>query len=617
MCGINGFSWDDRQLVRQMNSVISYRGPDDKGTYNDKNISLGHVRLSIIDLSSAGHQPMCNEERNVWLVFNGEIYNFKDIRPELEKRGHQFKSDTDSEAIIHAYEEYGYDCLKHFNGMFSFAIWDERDKLHKKLFLARDRLGVKPLYYNFDGKNIIFSSEIKAILQHEVRREIDLNALNSYLTYRFITSDDTMLSGIKKLLPGHYLVFQKKHSDRNVEGSISIHKYWHLEWNIEDGKSEEYFAAKIDALLNDSVKKRLMSDVPLGAFLSGGLDSSLIVAINAKLRAAMAGGRDDKVKTFSVGFGHASDEFVYAKKVAEYLQTDHKEIVLEYSKMTEALPEIIWYMDEPNSDLTMLPLYFLSKVSRKDAIVVNTGEGADELFSGYHHFKAASPSLGFVPGFVKKNVYKWYYSPFKETERKALFARPGSEMPKEDNSLHEYLNNEGKGHPKHLLNKILLFDIEKELPNWQLTRVDRMTMAHAQEARVPFLDYRMIELAATIPPQLKQKGLNGKYILKKVAGKYLPKEIIYRKKQGFTTPREEWLKKDFQEIAFGLLSRESVRERGLFEYGYIEKLKAKVENSKRDKPFLPYSYKLLMLAMLEQWCRTFVDGSGRKPIKSW
>ncbi len=585
MCGITGFTWEDKDRLRKMTDVISYRGPDDHGYYTDSNISLGHRRLSIIDLSETGHQPMQNEDGSVQIVFNGEIYNYKELIPALEKK-HSFRSTSDTEVLIHGYEEWGPDgLLKRLKGMFAFAIWDSNKK---RLFIARDRIGIKPLYYAITNNNLVFASEMKSILElPDFKRQINPDSLNSYLTYRFITSDNTILKGIKKLLPGNYILFRK--------GKLEIKKYWDIEFKIEQ-KSEDYFVKKLKNILEGCVESHLMSEVPLGAFLSGGLDSSLVVAINSKLR-------KDPVKTFTVGFGHETDEFRHAKKVAEHLKTDHHELILEYDEMTKALPDIIRFMDEPNSDMTMVPLYFLSQFSRKKVTVVNTGEGADELFSGYQHFRVGSPSFNLVPDMIKRNVYSLYYSPFKSWDRKSLFTK----LPKEDKSLDKYLVS---SEPKDFLNRILLFDIKNELPNWQLTRVDRMSMAHAQEARVPFLDKDIVEFSASIPVNLKLKNLDGKYILKKVAKDYLPKDIIERKKQGFTTPRNEWIRKDLKDFAFDLLSKENVNSRKLFNYNYIEKLKNKVDSTD-DKPFRPYSYRLMILAFFEMWCQMYLDKNKR------
>jgi asparagine synthase (glutamine-hydrolysing) len=320
------------------------------------------------------------------------------------------------------------------------------------------------------------------------------------------------------------------------------------------------------------------------------------VAINSKLRT-------DPVKTFTVGFGHETDEFKHAKVVAEHFNTDHHELILDYKDMTKALPKIVWYMDEPNSDITMVPLYFLSEFSRKKVTVVNTGEGADELFSGYQHFRVGAPAYRFVPERIKKGVYSLYYSPFKSWERRSLF----KQEPKNDTALTDCLDRK---EPRDLLNKILLFDIKNEIPNWQLTRVDRMTMAHSQEARVPFLDKELVEFSATIPVHLKQKAFDGKYIMKKAFRDVIPKDILARKKQGFTTPRDAWIKNDLHDLAFNLLSEDNVKKRGIFDYRYIAKLKNKAA-SVGDRPFRPYSYKLMILAMFEMWQLMYIDNDTK------
>ncbi|MBN2458254.1 asparagine synthase (glutamine-hydrolyzing) [Candidatus Woesearchaeota archaeon] len=587
MCGINGFSWDDRQLIRNMNDILSYRGPDQSGVFNDRRMTLGHRRLSILDLSEKGRQPMPNEDQSIWLVFNGEIYNHMEIRKDLEEKGHRFLSNADSEVIIHAYEEYGKGCLKLFNGMFAFALWDSGKNL---LFIARDRLGIKPLYYHYDGRNIIFSSEIKAILRNPlIRRCVDRSVLNQYLKYRFVLAEESFIEGIKKLMPGHYLIYK--------DNELSIGRYWDISWDPAIKKPLGYCMAHLERLLKDSVEKRLNSDVPLGAYLSGGLDSSLIAAINSELR-------EDAVKTFTVGFGHETDEFSYARVAAEHIGTEHHELVLSYDKISRMLPKIIWHMDEPNTDITMVPLYFLSGFSRKKVTVVNTGEGADELFSGYHHYRIASKRLGFVPDLVKRSVYSWYYSPFKSGQRKALISYPY----KEDRVLCGYLNAKK---PSDILNRILWFDIRNELPNWQLHRVDRMTMAHSQEARVPFLDHRIVEFSARLPVAMKQPDLAGKYILKRIASKYLPKEIITRKKQGFTTPMHAWLKHSLEENAHEILSKEDITAAGLFNYSSVSDLLRKHRRSKSQLPFRPYSFQLLVLMMFQMWHKMYIENDCR------
>ena len=576
MCAINGFTWEDKALITRMDRVLKHRGPDDTGIYLDKGISLGHNRLSIIDLSKKGHQPMSDREGTLTIVYNGEIYNFKDIRRELEKKGYSFASGSDTETLLYAYKEYGSSCLQMLNGMFAFAVWDSEKK---ELFLARDRLGIKPLYYHHDDNDLIFSSELKAILEHDIDRVLDSKSLSSFLTYRFIADDNTMLKGIKKLPPGHHLLYK--------DGKVRISRYWSLDWTVKK-KSLAHYTKKTGDLLKDAVEKRLLSDVPLGVFLSGGLDSSLITAINTKLR-------DEPVKTFSVGFGHESDELSWASKVAGELSTDHKEILLDYGTLTRSIPDIVWHMDEPHTDPTMFPLYFLAEEARKDVTVINTGEGADELFSGYLHYKAGSPKLGLVPSVLRKKAYSYYYQPFKPDERRRLLGTKTQKARVLDN----YLSREGD-----MLNNILAFDIDHELPNWQLTRVDRMTMAHGMEARVPFLDHRMVELASGMPPGFKQHGLIGKHVLKEASQAYLPKEIIYRKKQGFTTPLHAWAKDSLADYA-----QSAIRDMpsGIFNKRFVDRL---AENNRSDKQmFARKSYQLMIIALFSSWHGQYIERS--------
>jgi len=587
MCSISGFTWEDKSLIRKMNKILAYRGPDDNGIYTNNNISLGHNRLSIIDLSKAGHQPMSDKDGTIWIVFNGEIYNFKEIREKLEKKGHNFNSNTDTEVIIYAYKEFGPNCLSIFNGMFALAIWDERKK---ELFLARDRIGIKPLYYMCNGKNLIFSSEIKAIIQHDIDKVIDLQSLNSYFTYRFIPSNKTIISRINKLLPGHYAIFS--------DGFLKIKKYWDLEWKISD-KSEYYFINILNKLLFSSVKKRLMSDVPLGAFLSGGIDSSTIVAIMSKIM-------DVPVKTFTVGYGHETDEFKYAQKVSNFLSTDHHELLLEYKKITRKLPSIIWQMDELHSEITMIPTYFLSEYAKKKVTVVNLGEGADELFSGYITYKIGANMFKPVPKFLKKLVYIWNYSPFKKRDRNKLFKFSFTN----ENILNKYLTCKNPPHyPKNFLNRLLFFDIKNELPNWELTRADRMTTAHGIEGRVPFLDYKIVELSTRIQARYKQPNFNGKFILKKLALNYLPRDIVLRKKQGFTTPMHAWIKENLED-AFEVIFFNN--KKPFFDYNYIKQLIQKHKALTKPKPFKHYSFQLFILLFFDIWYEMYIND---KPIK--
>ncbi len=590
MCSISGFTWEDKELIKKMNGILFHRGPDDNGIYTDELISLGHNRLSIIDLSKAGHQPMTNKNGNLWIIYNGEIYNYKEIRKNLEKLGISFNSTTDTEVILYAYQEYGLKCLELFNGMFAFAIWDVEKK---ELFLARDRIGIKPLYYFYNGKDIIFSSEIKGIIQHDIKRSVNLQCLNSFLTYRIIPSDKTMFTDIYKLLPGHYAIFR--------DGNLTIKKYWDLKWDIMN-KPDKQYIIELNRLLNSSVNYRLNSDVPLGAFLSGGVDSSLVVAINSKLR-------KDPVETFTVGFGHENDEFIYAQRVADFLGTNHHRLILDYKEITRELPKLIWQMDEPHSEITIVPLYFLSKFAKKYVTVVNTGEGADEIFSGYYHYSVGARMFKPIPNYLKKRLYQWYLQPFKRKDRNYLLNFPTAQ----DNTLNEYLSsNRIPNYPKQFLNKILLFDIQHELPNWELNRTDKMTMAHSMEARVPFLDHRIVNLCSRMPYKYKQPNLTGKFILKKLALNYLPRDIVLRKKQGFFVPMHAWIKDNLEDAVEAVLFN---NKKKFFNYNYVKQLVQKHRATTKPKPFQLYSFQLLILLFFDLWYEMYINKQSIKDLE--
>lgn len=576
MCGICGFNWDDKDLVVKMADAIVYRGPDDSGYYNDKGISFGHRRLSIIDISAAGHQPMCNEDGSIWIVFNGEIYNYIEIKPGLMNK-HSFNSKTDTEVLIHGYEEWGIEgLLPRLNGMFAFAIWDSRKQV---LILARDRIGKKPLYYHINGDRILFASELKSMLQYQdIKKKADLFSLNSLLSYRFIVSSRTIVKGIKKLLPGHYLVFQEK--------KAIIHKYWDLHWVDSQPKGELYYTKRFSELFKAAVERRLVADVPLGAYLSGGLDSSAVVAMNANLR-------KDPVKTFTVGFNDGTDEFKHARVVADHFNCDHHEIVINYDDMTREFKKIIWFMDEPSTDMTNFPMYFLSRESKKHVTVINTGEGADELFAGYPYYQIGSSWIKHVPNKIKGMVMSWYYSPFKRKDIDSLLGKHSNYYP----LLRYYLQAPV---PAAFLNRLLFFDIKNELPNWQLHRVDRMTMAFGQEARAPFLDQKLLEFSTTVPTALKLNGLNGKYLVKQAMKGILPECIISRKKQGFTTPYFKWLKGDLLYLLEESIS-DSSNEGFPLNPDYIKKLIDKFKATKRHQLFSYTSYQLVIMLILKQW----------------
>jgi asparagine synthase (glutamine-hydrolysing) len=525
-----------------MCDVIEHRGPDDSGYYVDDTISIGMRRLSIIDLAG-GKQPIVNEDGSIVVVFNGEIYNFRELRYDLEIKGHRFTTDSDTEVIVHAYEEYGSDCLDRFNGMFAIALWD-MDR--KELFLARDRVGIKPLYYAVIGNVLVFGSEIKSILEYGIKREVDVQAVADYFVLRYVPAPRTMFKGIRKLEPGCYMVVNKN--------SVERMKYWNLEFKTIPG-NEDYFIKNILKMLKDSVKRRLIADVPLGVFLSGGVDSSTITAIASEFSLK-------PVKTFSVGFyGAKYDETPYARNVAEYFGTDHTEEWVDIDNVN-ILPELIYQADEPLADPAMLPTYLISKVAREKVKVVLSGEGADEAFAGYDHYASelrARNMLRYVPGLLRKLAFKLGEG-VNECALKKYLLYIGSRTTQEDSYFYRlklrdggYLNSEilrtnGVGDDTRALfhsggdylNCMLGFDINYWLPDDLLMKVDKMTMANSLEARVPFLDHELLQLVCGVPSGMKLK----KRLLKMSVKDILPAEVMQRKKHGFDVPIKEWFKGD-------------------------------------------------------------------------
>ena len=606
MCGIVGFNWRDEKLLEQMMAVVAHRGPDESGIYLDDHVSLGHQRLKIIDLVT-GKQPIHNEDNSLQIVFNGEIYNYLELKESLIQKGHRFYTNSDTEVIIHAYEEYGADCVKQFNGAFAFAIWD---KNRQRLFLARDRLGIKPLYYYINANRFIFASELKAILEYEgVRRNINISALNEFLTYRYVPSERTLIENIYKLLPGHILLLK--------DGKIQTSKYWDLVENITD-EPEEYYVERLRELLRQSVKQRLMSEVPLGVYLSGGLDSSCVVALMSEIT--------DKIKTFSVGFGsEGKNELEYARFVSNYFGTNHHELNVG-EKDLSLLPEMVWHMDEPIGDAAALPIYVLSKFAKKEVTVVLAGEGGDELFAGYDNYKIMM--LGhkvckLLPGFVKHKLFPIIGNHFAESSNvrrglNLLAARNEAEQYlgvislfnedelrklgdfNLDSNLNNYFPDDAR-----LLNKLLYFGIKTWLPNDFFIKADRMTMAHAVEERVPILDHNIVEFAFTIPPRLKLKGSNGKYIFKKAMVGLLPEQIINRKKQGFNAPMDYWLKHSLKGTLEQLLHES---KHNYYNKEYILTLLNDFQGTgKAYELNFPNAQKLWSILIFEIWHRMYIE----------
>jgi len=559
MCGICGiYGVEDKALIERMVSVLRHRGPDDAGTFTDSGISLGHARLSIIDLSERGRQPMSNEDGDIWLSVNGEIYNFMTLRAGLERKGHRFYSDSDSETIIHTYEECGLDFVHRLRGMFALALYD---KSNKRLILARDPIGKKPLYYYYNEGMLIFASEIKAILEAGIKKEVDEVALHAYLAFEHTLGERTLFKGVKRVLPGNMVVLEP--------GRLAIRRYWDITENITPG-SDDYFIQKLRKLLEESTRLRMIADVPLGAFLSGGIDSAAIVAL---ARPHAKGG----YHTFSLGFETFS-ELEYASIVSRYLDTTHHELTVSADMVARDLPRIAWYYDEPLGDAAIINNYYLSREASKYVKVVLAGEGGDELFGGYPEYKRslqfsglfalppftrtmARNLLSLVPG--KGNIYtlgdqinrlgSFFCQP--NFERAHLYTR--RQMSDAEIS---YLSNldtvdiQSMAIPasemSNLLNRMLALDCKNLLPEKFLMKADKGTMANSVEERLPLLDKEIIEFAFSVPPGLKIKNGLEKYILRKAVEDLLPPEIVSRKKQGFGTPVGAWMSGSMKEMVY-------------------------------------------------------------------
>jgi asparagine synthase (glutamine-hydrolysing) len=626
MCGICGkVSFNtgpiEVTLLKKMCSVLASRGPDDEGLYVNSpskfQAGLGHRRLSIIDLSEAGHQPMSNESQTIWIVCNGEIYNFKDLRANLESKGHIFKSRSDTEVIIHLYEEEGIDCVRKLYGMFAFAIWD---KIENKLFLARDRLGKKPLFYAVRGNSLIFASQIKALLEDEkIQRHINLRGLHNYLTYGYVPAPDTIFLNIKKLLPAHIMIWNK--------GSIKVQSYWQIDFNHKLSLREEEYCERILELLKEVVRGRLISDVPLGVFLSGGIDSSAISAIMSQ---CLAG----KIKTFSIGFDEKSfDELRYANIIARHFGTEHHEFIVRPEAM-KILPELIMHFGEPFADSSAIPTYYLSKLAKAHITVALGGDGGDEIFAGYDRyvankirkyfyvFSVFSPLFKHLPestckrGMSKRlkrfaeslnlseyRAYAGFVDIFTEAYRNSLYTDELSHNLRSLDSYEYILSTYNLSGVDDFIDATLYVDTKTYLPNDLLVKADVASMANALEVRSPFLDHRLVEFAAQIPPQFKLKGIVGKYILKKSLTKLLPKQILYRPKSGFGVPVGEWFRKELREYTYNILLDEISIKRGYFRKESVEGLLKEHCNGKFD-----HGQRIWSLLILELWHRIFMDG---------
>lgn len=627
MCGICGKinlegSPVDEPLLRRMTSALTHRGPDDEGVYLKQNVGLGHKRLSIIDLSEHAHQPMCNEDGKVWIVFNGEIYNFPDLRDDLIKRGHSFRSKSDTETIIHLYEEHGVECLTHLRGMFAFAVWDERDQT---LFLARDRIGKKPLFYYCDDKTFLFGSEIKAIIaDRNILRMPDYTAIHHYLTFQDVPSPWTAFEGIRKLPPAHYMLLKN--------GKTEIKRYWKLSYLPKHSLGFDDLKNEIIERLKEAVKIRLISDVPLGAFLSGGIDSSAVVAL-------MSGIMNEPVKTFSIGFKEqAYDELKYARMIAEKYNTDHTEFIVEPNAL-DVLPKLVWHYNEPFADSSAIPTYYVSKLAREHVKVILNGDGGDENFAGYGRYAAnefsrmiqkffpvsfAKMLLPIVMMFphggdqdnffwrVKRFLQEYIRSPELRnagwlcnftTEMKAeMYTQDFSKKVSAADSFDIMMDKYTEAEAASFIDKTLYADVMMYLPDALLVKVDVASMANSLEARSPFLDHQFMEFVAGIPAELKLRGRGTKYILKQAFSGILPHTVIYRPKMGFGVPIDHWFRNELKGMAYDILLGRGSIERGYFKKKIVKKILDEHVSGKWN--WQNHIYNLLML---ELWHREFID----------
>lgn len=593
MCGICGKIYlDDHRRVtaleiEAMKETLNRRGPDEGGVHINGNVGLGHRRLSIIDIDGS-HQPMGNDDGTVWIVYNGETYNFMELRKDLESRGHRFKTRGDTEVIVHLYEEYGPGCVERLCGMFAFAVWDSK---RKTLLLARDRVGIKPLYYYLDDDVMLFGSELKAILADQAysrNKEIDLFSLHHYFSFLCVPDPLSIFKGVMKLPPGHYLVLK--------DGEAEMVKYWDITFGDLEGGSEEDYCNTLIKLLEESVRIRLISDVPIGAFLSGGIDSSAVVAV-------MAGLMDQPVRTFSIGFSQDSyNEADDARVVANHFGTDHTEFILDPRDMMGAIPELLGYFDEPFADSSALPTCYVSKLARDRVTVVLSGDGGDELFGGYpwrQKRPAYQLALNGLPQVMKKKLklaarlvpswvkgsnflssidmpYERYIldatAVFNESDRLGLYSDSLKEVVDGLDPHHYNMEHLTRSAGRDWTDRLMEYDFKTYLPNDILTKVDRMSMYNSLEVRVPILDHRFIEFAAAVPSSLKIREGVSKYIFKKALKGILPEDVLEKKKQGFSIPLEHWLRTDLRAHVEEVVLSPAAGDEGFFNMRYVEKM---------------------------------------------
>jgi len=615
-----------------MIAPLYHRGPDDEGVFLSKDVvphshaqaGLGHKRLSIIDLKT-GHQPMSNEDGSIWIAHNGEVYNYPELRNELINKGHSFKTHSDTETILHLYEEMGESCVEKLRGMFAFAIWDTKKE---RLFIARDRAGKKPVNYFYDGKNFYFGSEIKAILEAGVKREMNPASLHLYLTYGYTPSPDTMFETIKKLPPAHVLIFDKN--------GVKTKKYWQLRYGTKKKLSLAQYEDEIETLLKECIKVRLRSDVPLGVFLSGGVDSSSVVALMSEIATT-------PIKTFTIGFKDADfSEAKYAKEIAHRFGTQHNEFILEPQTL-KILPRLVWHYNEPFGDSSCIPTYNVARITRQHVKVALCGDGGDESFAGYERYKGIK--LGPIFEKIPKGLLNFSgnlignLSKLKLNKKYQDYVRYASNFllgvskspkisdrylgwidfvkPEQKNNLYtawmkgktkdiiteEFIFNKIKNSDsQNIFEKIISSEITSYLSEDLLVKMDIATMANSLEARAPFLDHNLMEYMASVPLEFKLRGLNTKYVLKKIISKKIPTSFLNRKKMGFGVPIGQWFQGEMKDFVYEMLLDENSLKRGYFNGAYIKQLLDEHSQGKAD-----HKNAIWALLNFEIWHRIFIE----------
>ncbi|HSS20821.1 MAG TPA: asparagine synthase (glutamine-hydrolyzing) [Pyrinomonadaceae bacterium] len=627
MCGIAGFVdarsatarvADERaQILENMCRVIRHRGPDDQGVMLKPGVALGMRRLSIIDLAG-GQQPISNEDGSVTIVYNGEVYNYRELQTDLQSRGHRFATNSDTETVVHAYEEFGPACLDRLRGMFAFAIWDEREK---KIFIARDRVGKKPLYYTVTRSgSLVFGSELKCLLEHpEVERRVNPQAIDAYFSLGYVPDPISIFENIEKLPPGHHLTFK--------DGQLKVERYWDFRYETNgNGHKPADYLDELRALLSEAVKLRLVSDVPLGAFLSGGIDSSTVVGL-------MASHMDQPVKTFSIGFNEDSyDELKYARLTAKKFGTDHHEFIVT-PDICDVVDQLAWHFDEPFADSSAIPTYIVSKLAREHVTVVLSGDGGDELFAGYTRYvtERSRSKFNVVPRAVREGLFDplsralphgaWgrnylqnvsldpisryldSVSVFTGLNKSALYSSDFSDQLRNHDHLSAYFRElSGNVKTNAPLDSLLYIDSKTYLPGDILTKVDRMSMAVSLEARVPLLDHKLIEFVTRIPASMKLAGFETKHLFKRAIADLVPEEIINRPKQGFGVPIQQWINQQLRQRIHDTLNDQRTRQRGYVTRSHVATLLDEHERGRRD-----HAMALWSLLMLELWHRQYLD----------